>query len=170
MALNQESITEPTLHDIIEHIQALEKKTRTRFVTEIIAVPLLLALLGYYFNARLQTAKQAFDAQIQQNEDAIQLGELKTRQADTLRGTLPELFSDNPDRATLAQKFILPIVDDDKLKTLIVNIVYARVKATADLVATSQGNPEQRTRLANIQSFVAGGNTASEGTAEIRAS
>src|SRR5215472_10498525 len=108
MTRNLESAHELTLQDVIEQIKGLEKKTRNRFMTEVIVIPLLLAFLGFFFDNRLQSAKQNFDDRIHQAEEAIQRAELKTRQADTLRGIIPELFSDTPARALLAEEVVTP--------------------------------------------------------------
>jgi hypothetical protein len=144
---------ESLCREIEERIKKLERESRTRFLIQIVVGPALIAALGFYFNLRVERAKQDF-----------QKLEIETRRVDSVRGVLPELFAEPPQRALIAEKIVLGIVDKE-VQGQIHDAVDSWVKAKLSTAfANAQANPKQAT--ATVEAIQTAAQEVQSGTAK----
>jgi hypothetical protein len=115
-------------------LNKLERESRLRFIVQFIVAPIVVAGIGIYFNF-----------QIEKTKSDLQRLEVDAKRVDTVKGMLPELFSDTPERALIAEAVVTTIVDEHA-KKIIQNAVQAWVKSRIDnKFDNAQLHPEQTT-------------------------
>jgi hypothetical protein len=122
---------EQQVRELQEKIAALEKQTRSRFVIQVLVGPVLIAVLGYYFNLQVEKAKHDF-----------QQLEVETKRVDSIRAIIPELFSEPAQRALIAEQLVSALVDTN-LKEQIHKAVEASIRSRINVaVDNAQSNPK----------------------------
>ncbi|MFZ5449551.1 MAG: SPOR domain-containing protein [Thermodesulfobacteriota bacterium] len=126
------------LQDLEMRIQKVEKSKESpaRFFLQYLLSPLLLVIIGGLLNFQLEKAKQEFHKI-----------ELELKRIETTQKFMTELFSDNPQRALIAEKLISVIVDK-KLANEIIDIVE---KFYSQKLAESLANPKDLQKAEEIK-------------------
>ncbi|TET47744.1 hypothetical protein E3J62_00675 [candidate division TA06 bacterium] len=91
-----------TLEELNDRVGKLEKhgRGRVRFFFQYLLFPVLIVVIGFWFNLRLERAKQEFKHV-----------ELELKRIQAAHQMLNELFSGIPERAFIAERLITKIVD-----------------------------------------------------------
>ena len=92
-----------TFEELDDRVGKLEKhgRGRARFFFQYLLFPVLIVLIGFWFNLRLERAKQEFKHV-----------ELELKRIQAAHQMLNELFSGTPERAFIAERLITKIVDE----------------------------------------------------------
>jgi hypothetical protein len=91
------------MQELSQRVAKLEKERSSgiRFFVQYLLSPLLLLAIGWFFNYKLEAAKQS-----------LQLLELEVKRIEATRGFMQELFSGAPQRAFIAERLISKIVEE----------------------------------------------------------
>jgi hypothetical protein len=125
------------IQELEKRIETLEKKKESpaRFFLQYLLSPLLLLVIGFLLNYQIEKAKQGF-----------QLIELELKRIEATQKFVTELFSDNPQRALIAERLIAEIVEE-KLAKDIAEIVENYYKGKVEkLVARKEFEKLMRSR------------------------
>jgi len=84
-----------------------EKSNKFRLFMQYLLSPVIIIIIGFYFNVQLERTKQSF-----------QTLELELKRIQAAQQMLEELFSGTPERAFIAERLIAQIVDEKLSKEI----------------------------------------------------